>query len=253
MRKQTERAAAPPAASVKPRLKQAKSRPGQLRVRSQGRREPLPGGSGRGVHAADGLGNGPGIVRVGGKTAGAARALPRRLSATSVLRVELQFVSRRPWVPGPVVLRRWARAAHEQGIAALPARRRRLHALVEHEATLCVRIVGSAESRRLNREYRGKDKPTNVLSFPSSPEERVATGALGDLVICAPVVAREAREQRKTLGAHWAHMAVHGTLHLLAFDHEKARDARVMEALEVEILRGLGFHDPYRRVTEQAI
>jgi probable rRNA maturation factor len=106
-------------------------------------------------------------------------------------------------------------------------------------------VVGSAESRRLDREYRGKDKPTNVLSFPASPEERSASGALGDLVICAPVVAREARLQRKTLGAHWAHMVVHGTLHLLGFDHVKPRDARAMEALEVEILRGLGFHDPY--------
>jgi probable rRNA maturation factor len=132
-------------------------------------------------------------------------------------------------------------------------RKRRLQEAVEASAALCVRIVGSAESRRLDREYRGKDTPTNVLSFPSSAEERAATGALGDLVICAPVVAREAREQRKTLGAHWAHMVVHGTLHLLAFDHERARDARAMEALEVEILRGLGFHDPYAPVSTQVV
>ena len=173
--------------------------------------------------------------------------------ASSPLQVELQLATRRPWVPGTVTLRRWARAAHVSGLASLPVRKRRMHAALGQGAALCLRIVGSAESRRLDREYRGKDKPTNVLSFPSSPEERVATGALGDLVICAPVVAREAREQRKTLGAHWAHMIVHGTLHLLGFDHEKARAARVMEALEVEILRGLGFHDPYARVTEQAI
>ncbi len=76
-----------------------------------------------------------------------------------------------------------------------------MHAAVGQGAAACLRIVGSAESRRLDREYRGKDQPTNVLSFPSSPEERVATGILGDLVICAPVVAREAREQRKTLRA----------------------------------------------------
>ena len=98
-----------------------------------------------------------------------------------------------------------------------------------------------------------RTKPTNVLSFPSSPQERVATGVLGDLVICAPVVAREAREQRKALGAHWAHMVVHGTLHLLGYDHERRQDARTMEALEVEILRGLGFHDPYHWVTERAV
>jgi probable rRNA maturation factor len=179
-------------------------------------------------------------------TRGAARA-------AKPLQVELQLATRRPWVPGTVTLRRWARAAHAGGLASLPVRKRRMHESVEQGAALCLRVVGSAESRRLDRDYRGKDKPTNVLSFPSSPEERVATGILGDLVICAPVVAREAREQRKTLGAHWAHMVVHGTLHLLDYDHERARDARAMEALEVEILRGLGFHDPYLWVTEQAV
>jgi len=183
------------------------------------------------------------------------RSQPTRGSAKApaTLQVELQFATRRPWVPGTVTLRRWARAAHEGGLAPLPARKRRLHESVERRVALCLRVVGSAESRRLDREYRGKDQPTNVLSFPSSPEERVATGLLGDLVICAPVVAREAREQRKTLGAHWAHMVVHGTLHLLDYDHERAREARTMETLEVEILRGLGFHDPYRWVDEQAV
>ncbi len=173
--------------------------------------------------------------------------------ASSPLQVELQLATRRPWVPGTVTLRRWARAAHEGGLASLPVRKRRMHAAIGQGAALCLRIVGSAESRRLDRQYRGKDKPTNVLSFPASPEERVATGILGDVVICAAVVAREAREQRKTLGAHWAHMVVHGTLHLLDYDHVRTRDARTMEALEVEILRGLGFHDPYRWVTEQAV
>jgi probable rRNA maturation factor len=183
------------------------------------------------------------------------RKKPTRAAAKAPtsLQVELQLATRRPWVPGTVTLRRWARAAHEAGLASLPARKRKMHETVEQGAALCLRIVGSAESRRLDREYRGKDKPTNVLSFPSSPEERVATGILGDLVICAPVVAREAREQHKTLGAHWAHMVVHGTLHLLDYEHERARDARTMEALEVEILRGLGFHDPYAQVTEQAV
>jgi probable rRNA maturation factor len=173
---------------------------------------------------------------------------PRSLRA---LTLELQLATRRPWVPGSTTLRRWAHAAHAAGLAALPVRKRRVLAAITAAPTLCVRVVDSAESRRLDREFRGKDKPTNVLSFPASPEERVAGGVLGDLVICAPVVAREAREQRKTLGAHWAHMVVHGTLHLLGYDHERTRDARTMEALEVEILRGLGFHDPYRQVTER--
>jgi probable rRNA maturation factor len=169
------------------------------------------------------------------------------------LQVEVQLATRRPWVPGAVTLRRWARAAHARGLAFLPARKLRMHESVEQGTTACLRVVGSAESRRLDREYRGKDQPTNVLSFPSSPEERVASGSLGDLVICAPVVAREARAQGKALRAHWAHMVVHGTLHLLDYDHDSARDARAMEALEVEILHGLGFHDPYLPVTRQAV
>jgi rRNA maturation RNase YbeY len=102
---------------------------------------------------------------------------------------------------------------------------------------------------RGDRDYRGKDQPTNVLSFPASPAERATAGAIGDLVICAPVVAAEAREQGKALAAHWAHMVVHGTLHLLGFDHVTARHARVMERLEVEILSGFGYQDPYLPVT----
>jgi len=166
--------------------------------------------------------------------------------------VELQFATRRPWVPGPVSLRRWARAAHATAMAAMPASQRRVHSMAGAPA-LCLRLVGSAESRRLDRVYRGKDRPTNVLSFPASAEERVATGMLGDLVVCAPVVAREAREQGKALAAHWAHMVVHGTLHLLGHDHLAARDARAMEALEVAILGGFGFHDPYAQVIPQVV
>jgi probable rRNA maturation factor len=166
--------------------------------------------------------------------------------------VELQFATRRPWVPGPVSLRRWARAAHAAAMAAMPASRRRVHVMAGAPA-ICLRLVGSAESRRLDRVYRGKDRPTNVLSFPASAEERVATGMLGDLVVCAPVVAREAREQGKTLAAHWAHMVVHGTLHLLGYDHLAARDARAMEALEVAILGGFGFDDPYAQVIPQVV
>jgi probable rRNA maturation factor len=164
--------------------------------------------------------------------------------------VELQFATRRPWVPGPVSLRRWARAAHAAARAAMPAPQRRVHAMAGAPA-LCLRLVGSAESRRLDRVYRGNDLPTNVLSFPASAEERVATGMLGDLVVCAPVVAREAREQGKTLAAHWAHMVVHGTLHLLGHDHLAAHDARAMESLEVAILGRFGFHDPYAQVIPQ--
>jgi probable rRNA maturation factor len=103
--------------------------------------------------------------------------------------------------------------------------------------------VGAGESRALNERWRGRPKPTNVLSFPAAPSLRGRQ--LGDLVVCAPVVAREAREQGKSLAAHWAHMVVHGTLHLQGYDHEQARDATVMEARERVLLAKLGFPDPY--------
>jgi len=115
---------------------------------------------------------------------------------------------------------------------------------------LGVRVVGPAESRRLNRAYRGKDKPTNVLSFPASREERELCGSLGDLVVCAAVVAAEARDQGKERAAHWAHMVVHGVLHLHGYDHERPRAARAMERLEVEILGGFGYQNPYLSVID---
>jgi probable rRNA maturation factor len=166
------------------------------------------------------------------------------MTPVPALRVAVQFAARRPWVPTAAALRRWARGARA---AAIALRRRP----VPTGADLCIRIVGSAASRRLNRDYRGKDRPTNVLSFPAGAIESALGDALGDLVICAPVVAAEARAQGKAAAAHWAHMVVHGVLHLHGFDHENARDARVMEGLEVAILRGFGYHDPYRLVTPQ--
>jgi probable rRNA maturation factor len=168
------------------------------------------------------------------------------VSGAPTLQVAAQFAARRPWVPAATALRRWALAAHLAAVARLPRVRRRA---VPVDATLCIRIVGVAAGRRLNAGYRGKDKPTNVLSFPAAPIERELDGSLGDLVICAPVVAAEARKQRKARAEHWAHMVVHGVLHLHGYDHETARQARVMEGLEVEILRGFGYQDPYRPVT----
>jgi probable rRNA maturation factor len=107
-----------------------------------------------------------------------------------------------------------------------------------------VRLVGRPESRKLNAHYRGKDHPTNVLSFPASPVASAV--ALGDLVICPHVLRTEAHEQRKTLRAHWAHLVVHGALHLIGYDHERDDDARRMERREIAVLRRLGFTNPYR-------
>ena len=164
------------------------------------------------------------------------------MSGADGLQVVVQFAARRPWVPSAAAVRRWARAAH----AAAGRGARRGRTATVREATVCIRVVGAAASRRLNADYRGKDQPTNVLSFPAAPVERTLDGSLGDIVICAGVVAAEARGQGKALAGHWAHMVVHGVLHLHGFDHEGAREARTMEALEVEILRGFGYQDPYR-------
>ena len=142
------------------------------------------------------------------------------------LDVVLRYRTRRPWAPGPASLRRWAKLAAG-----------------DRRGELGIRVVGSRESRALNERWRGRPKPTNVLSFPASHE--AGGRQIGDLVVCAPVVAREAREQGKPLASHWAHMIVHGTLHLLGFDHERAADAKRMEGRERALLARIGIADPY--------
>ena len=113
------------------------------------------------------------------------------------------------------------------------------------EVEMTVRIVDEAESHELNLTYRGKDRPTNVLSFPFECPDEVELPLLGDLVICRQVVEREAAEQEKPLMSHWAHMVVHGSLHLLGYDHIEDNEAEEMESLETQIMQGLGFDDPY--------
>lgn len=113
------------------------------------------------------------------------------------------------------------------------------------EVEMTVRIVDEAESHELNLTYRGKDRPTNVLSFPFECPDEVELPLLGDLVICRQVVEREAVEQDKPLMAHWAHMVVHGSLHLLGYDHIEDDEAEEMESLETQIMQGLGLDDPY--------
>jgi probable rRNA maturation factor len=123
-------------------------------------------------------------------------------------------------------------------IEAIPLRRKR-------REDLNIVIVDAEEGRRYNRQFRGKDYATNVLSFPYEPLPGEKTTLLGDLVICAPVVAREAREQGKRVRAHYAHLTVHGVLHLLGYDHQVEAEAQKMEALERRVLARLGIADPY--------
>lgn len=135
-------------------------------------------------------------------------------------------------------------AAEHRAVLQRRQVRRWLQAALQGPAVLNVRVVDEAEGRELNRSYRQKDYATNVLTFeygapmPGEPLE-------ADVVLCATVVAKEAAEQQKTLQAHYAHLLVHGALHAQGYDHERAKDAKVMEALEARILAGLGFPDPY--------
>lgn len=115
----------------------------------------------------------------------------------------------------------------------------------KHSYEVSVRIVDAAEITELNHHYRQKNAPTNVLSFPAAFPEGVDVPLLGDIVICAQVVAEEAAQQHKSLQAHWAHMLVHGTLHLLGYDHIEASDADIMETLETKILTEMDYPSPY--------
>ena len=116
-----------------------------------------------------------------------------------------------------------------------------MRAALEHDARVTVRVVGGTEARTLNRGFRGKDYPTNVLTFVMSEAPRLE----GDLALCAPVIAREARAQRKNVAAHYAHLVVHGVLHLQGYDHETGREARAMERRESKIVTRLGYPDPH--------
>ncbi|MBS0589660.1 MAG: rRNA maturation RNase YbeY [Proteobacteria bacterium] len=146
--------------------------------------------------------------------------------------VSISYGLPRRGLPAPASLRRWV-------AAALVGARRRT------SVELAIRLVDAAEGREFNRRYRGRDYATNVLSFAAELPRGVALPLLGDLVICAPIVAREAAEQGKRVRDHYAHMTIHGVLHLLGHDHENDRDAHEMEALERRILAGLGIDDPY--------
>jgi probable rRNA maturation factor len=147
------------------------------------------------------------------------------------LEFDVSYAARRPWVPRRAQFLAWAGAA-------LPGSAR-------VGFVLSIEVVGAARSRTLNARYRHKDRATNVLSFHGAGICPDGRNFLGELVICAPVVAREAKAQGKSAEAHWAHMTIHGVLHLLGFDHERSGEARKMAAREIQILDRLGFSDPH--------
>jgi probable rRNA maturation factor len=156
--------------------------------------------------------------------------MPSRAVADGSLTLDVQVACEGVDLPSEIDFRRWAKAA----LAG---------AAVDAAAEITLRIVDEAEGAALNQRYRKKAGPTNVLAFPYDVETE--QDLHGDLVMCAPVVQREAREQGKTAAAHWAHMCVHGILHLCGYDHATQDEADVMEGLETSILVGLGFPRPY--------
>src|SRR6185436_963228 len=166
-------------------------------------------------------------------TVAIAGGMPPRVAARKRSRpgVQLDVQKRvRAWAPRRADIVAWASEALGRRAA---------------NAELSVRLVGRAEGRKLNAQYRGKDYATNVLSFPAaSMAANEDATHLGDLVICPPVLRAEALEQRKTLRAHWAHLVVHGSLHLIGYDHERDADAGRMERREIAVLRRLGFNNP---------
>jgi probable rRNA maturation factor len=152
------------------------------------------------------------------------------------MRISIARGVRVGWQPTARELRAWATAA--LGRAA-------------GERELSVLLAGRARSRALNARFRGSDYATNVLSFPVPEEAAALSGLLGELVICPAVLQREARAQHKRLRAHWAHMVVHGVLHLIGYEHEQDAAARRMERREIRVLRRLGFANPYRMISER--
>ena len=144
--------------------------------------------------------------------------------------VDVQFVAQSSQIPDRQSIKMWARTV-----------------LADHnkDTELVIRVVDEDEGIELNKKWRQSDSPTNVLSFPVSDIEAINHNILGDIIICAPVVVREARKQGKSNDAHWAHMVIHGVLHLLGHDHITKEDAGIMETLETDILANLGYADPY--------
>lgn len=145
------------------------------------------------------------------------------------LELDLQLVDEAAHLPVPEDFEAWVKTALQS----------------RSEAELTIRVVGREESRELNRTYRGKNSETNVLSFPAELPDGLVLPLLGDIVVCAPLVADEAAEQGKAVRDHWAHLTIHGVLHLLGYDHQDDNEAEEMESLEISLLESLGINNPY--------
>ncbi len=144
--------------------------------------------------------------------------------------IDIQLATNEALLPDNELLTLWASTALQN---------------IDTASELTIRIVDETESALLNEKWRKKDGPTNVLSFPAQVADEISPKLLGDIVICAPVVINEAMQQRKVLDAHWAHMVIHGTLHLLGYDHIGEQQAKIMESLEIDILNKLDIDNPY--------
>ena len=157
--------------------------------------------------------------------------------------VEVQYVSDEPNLPDKRRLAKWVSTALQcQQDSDLPLNE---HIKFDLSLELTIRIVDAAESQQLNETWRKKIGPTNVLSFPFENPPGITLSILGDIVICAPLVIREAEQQQKLLDAHWAHLVIHGTLHLLGHDHLDEVQAQQMEQIEIQALHHLGYPNPY--------
>ncbi|MFZ0218966.1 MAG: rRNA maturation RNase YbeY [Candidatus Aquirickettsiella sp.] len=146
------------------------------------------------------------------------------------IKITIQIIASNTFIPSRYFLQRWVNNALAKQIGI-------------NQVNL--RIVGKKESTKLNRNYRHKKNPTNVLSFPFEPPPGISSAFLGDLVICAPLVNQEAKQQQKTSLAHWAHLVIHGCLHLIGYDHIHDKDATKMETIEIQLLEDLGYENPY--------
>ena len=155
--------------------------------------------------------------------------------------IELMNASTETILPSPQEFQCWSEAV-------LKALRGAGDAAIAEKSELSIRIVDESESASLNETYRHKKGPTNILSFPCSGVPGTDINLLGDLAICAALVKQEAAQQSKSIESHWAHLTVHGVLHLQGFDHEEAAAAQEMETLEINILNTLGYNDPYQEI-----